>query len=71
MMSKIYFISWYYHSCWYKLNLNILTGTLKIYKKNNFDFTVPLASSDPEANSLGSIVLKSTLQHLFSCSYYT
>lgn len=48
-----------------------LTGTLKIYKKNNFDLTVPLASSDPEANSLGSIVLKSTLQHLFSCSYYT
>lgn len=28
----------------------------------------PLASSEPEANSLGSILLKSTLQHRFSCS---
>ena len=30
---------------------------------------VPFASSEPEAKSLGSIKLKSTLQHLFSCSW--
>lgn len=29
---------------------------------------LPLASSEPEARSLGSIRLKSTLQHRFSCS---
>lgn len=30
---------------------------------------LPLASSEPEAISFGSIRLKSTLQHLFSCSW--
>lgn len=60
MMGKIYFILWYYYSCWYKLNLNFLIGILKIYKKNNFDFDfiVFLVLFDFEVNSLGFIVLK-------------
>lgn len=58
MMGKIYFILWYYYSCWYKLNLNFLIGILKIYKKNNFDFIVFLVLFDFEVNSLGFIVLK-------------
>lgn len=42
-----------------------------IYFLNSTNYTMqnkPLASSEPEANSLGSILLKSTLQHRFSCS---
>lgn len=58
MMGKIYFILWYYYSCWYKLNLNFLIGICKNIKKNNFDFIEFLVLFDFEVNSLGFIVLK-------------
>ena len=37
--------------------------------RTKFQDWLPLASSDPEAKSFGSTWLKSTLQHLFSCSF--